>query len=135
MIYALSRGGNLASSAAGEQQKKLDMENSQFRNDIQSAGQKYAQTAQGNVETARSNLINQLTATEDPAAAARGAVQQASLLSSPPAFDPVGNFAFDTANAVNNVAGPATGYGGYFGSPYSFGPTGKTGKNSMSIRS
>ncbi len=126
MIFALSRSGNLNSTSAGDRQKRLDMEKNNYQTDIINKAKGYSTQTQSDVERARANLIGQLTATEDPAAAAQGAVQQAAILSRPPAFDPIGQFAFEAASGLNNQVGPQTGYSGVLRNPYNSSTSGST---------
>lgn len=120
LVFNLSRSGILNSTEAANQERKLAQQNAGYETDLVNQGKSFAQNARGNIESTRNNLIQQLTATEDPAAAAASASRASDLASRPPAFDPVGTFAFNVGTGINNYAGPATGYRGAFGSPATF---------------
>lgn len=112
LVFNLSRSGILNSTEAANQERKLSAQNDAYKTDVINKGLSVAQQSQGDIESTRNQLIQQLTATEDPAAAAANAGRAADLASRPPAFDPVGNFAFNTGTNLNNYAGAATGYKG-----------------------
>lgn len=136
LIFALGRSGTLASSSAAQRQSQLEQERARYQTDIVNRARSYSNSARSDVEDARDNLIAQLTATEDPSAAAQGAVQRASVLSRPPAFDPIGEFAFQAAQGLNSYLGPQNGYNGVLRSPLfqNSGGGGGRGGNSGSVR-
>ncbi len=117
LVFALARSGNLASTSAAQRQAKLDAEKARYEGDITNAAHGYSNQTRTDVENARDSLISQLTATEDPSAAAQGAVQRAAVLSRPPAFNPVGEFTFQAAQGLGPVINQATGYNGILRSP------------------
>lgn len=120
LVFNLSRSGILNSTEAANQERKLAQQNDAYQTDVVNQGDAFAQKSRADIEGSRNNLISQLTATEDPAAAAANAGRAADLASRPPVFDPVGTFAFNVGNGVNNYAGPATGYRGAFATPSTF---------------
>lgn len=100
LSYALDRKGLSASTAAGSEQAKLQQQYNTFQTDVASAGQSYADKARTDVENSRTTLENQLAATEDPVAAGQNAIRAAAIDSRPPAFDPVGTFAFNVSQGL-----------------------------------
>lgn len=98
--YELEDRGLTSSTAAGNRWKKLEEQYDKYRTDVASAAKGYAQRTRGDIENARTNLINQVSLTEDPAAAASGAVRVAAQYSEPPAFDPLGQFVFDVGQGL-----------------------------------
>jgi len=116
LIYALSRGGLLQSSEAANRTRQLNEERARYERDINNAAKAFANQGRTGLETTRSNLISQLTATEDPAAVTTAAANQAQLLSAPPTFDALGNFVFNTATNLENLSNVATKGRGLFAS-------------------
>lgn len=98
--YNLEDRGLTSSTAAAERWRKMDEQYNKYRTDVTSAAKAYSQRARGDIENARTNLINQLSLTEDPAAAAAGAVRASAQYSQPPAFDPLGQFVFDVSQGL-----------------------------------
>lgn len=91
LTFALARGGNLDSSARGQQtadlQKHFDLANQQIADEALSLeGQ-----TRNSVEDARSNLIATLNATGDVQGAVNSSLARASALSQPQAFSPLSN--------------------------------------------
>jgi len=116
LIYALSRGGKLNSSIAANRQGKLSKTYQQNRDLIQSKGTDYANTIRTNVANSRSDLINLLNATEDPALVADEATRAAAIQSQPGQFAPLGDFFSDvTSGLESSLNSPATGYRGIRG--------------------
>lgn len=132
LVYALSRSGLLSSSTAADRQRKLQEEKARYDMDVVNRAKGYSTQARSDLENARGDLISQLTATEDPAAANAAAVQRADLMSRPPSFDPVGNFVFNAAEGLRNYANPSTGYGGLVGNKILFNSS--PGGSSESVR-
>lgn len=125
LIYALSRSGLLNSSVAGNKQGDLGEEYGRYQTDVGNAARGFSNDTRRDVESARNNLVNQLHATEDPAAAARGAVAQADILSKPPAFDPLGTFAFNVTEGLADTANRSRSQA-YMAAPLSFGSSRKS---------
>lgn len=115
LVFNLSRSGILNSTEAANQERKLATQNAGYQTDVINKGLGVAQQSRSDIENTRNSLIQQLTATEDPAAAAANAGRAADLATRPPAFDPVGQFAFNVGTGVNGYAGPSTGYRGLAG--------------------
>jgi len=120
LIYALSRSGLLSSSIAGDRQRKLNEEYGKYKADVVNQGKSYVQKGRQDLESTRSNLLSQLTATENPESAATAAQSQALLLQQDPSFDPIGQFLFTAADGLEDNANRATGYRGYASGPSSF---------------
>jgi len=116
LVYALSRGGLLQSTEAAARQRQLSEERARYERDIQNAAAEFANRGRTDVENTRSSLLSQLNATEDPTAAATAAANKAALLSAPPTFDALGNFAFNTATNLENLSNMATRGRGLFAS-------------------
>lgn len=113
ILFALQRKGLSSSTAAGQEQARLENQFNQYRTDISSKAKQYTQGVRGDIENSRNQLINQLIATENPAMAATGAVRAAEAASAPPAFDPIGSFVFDVSEGLRQAA-PVTGAKGLF---------------------
>lgn len=114
--FALARKGLSASTSGADQYKKLEQQFNDYMTDVANAALNYSRNAQKDVENSRSTLLGQLTATEDPAAAAEAAARSAELFTRPPTFDPLGTFAFDFATGLQ-AADAAGGYQGLAKSP------------------
>ncbi len=114
--FALDRRGLSASTAAADQQKKLEEQYNKYGADVISKALGYSNQTKTDVENTRSNLLSQLYATEDPSAAASSAVNRASVLSAAPDFDPLSSFVFDLSSALQRE-NAAQGYTGLASSP------------------
>ena len=118
LVYALSRSGLLQSSEAANRQRLLNEERAKYEREIQNGAASFANQGRTGLEQTRAQLLSQLNATEDPTSAATAAANQAQLLQAPPSFDPLGNFAFNTAVTLQNLSNSATrGRGFLAGSP------------------
>lgn len=116
LIFALSRTGNLGSSAAADRQSKLTKDYGDKKIAVQSEASRVANEARANTENSRSNLVTQLNASADPDAAASGALAQAQIASAMPSYSPIGQlFQAVTDGIAPALAGPATGYQGLAG--------------------
>lgn len=117
MIYALDRSGILQSSAAINKNKELTNEFDQSRLDIANKAQDTANQARQNVESVRGNIVNQLNATGDDAAAAAAAVRQATALNQPQtAYSPLTNLFASFSNGLQAIGSNSrNNYGGFFG--------------------
>lgn len=100
LTYALARKGLSSSTAAGDQQAKLEQQFAKYQTDVLSGGKAYADRARSDIENSRAALVNQLVATEDPAAAGTSALRIAEARTAPPAFDPIGKFVFDISEGL-----------------------------------
>lgn len=127
LVYALSRTGNLNSNTAVEMQRKLEAELEKNRRDIINAARGYSSRAKSDIANTRTDLLSQLTATENPSAVANQAMLRAEQASQMPAFDPIGNFTFNTLNELQNQSNAQTGYRGYVNSPKATSATGSNG--------
>lgn len=118
LVYALSRAGLLQSSEAANRQRMLNEERAKYEREIQNGASSFANQGRTSLEQTRAQLLSQLNATEDPTSAATAAANQAQLLQAPPTFDPLGNFAFNTAVTLQNLSNATTrGRGFLAGSP------------------
>lgn len=116
LVYALSRGGLLDSSAGQDQNAELSRDYDQNRLGIANQAKSIEQQARGNVETARGNLVNQLNATGNDELASTEAMRQAKTLNMPQGFSPLGNLFSDISGAVANIGSNAgNNYGGFTG--------------------
>lgn len=119
LTYALARSGLSSSTAAGTEQANLDKQYDQYRTDVASEGQSEADRARSNNANTRNTLVDQLISTNDQAGAGAQAVSAAGMASKPPTFSPVGNFAFQMAQGLQNQSAQS-GYNPLL-SPYLFG--------------
>jgi hypothetical protein len=116
MIYALSRTGNLDSSAAIDKASDLTRDTDEARLAIENQGLDLANTARTNVENVRSNLVSELNATGDSAAAAQGALRNAQNLNMPQGFSPLGQMFQAFASGISNIgSNAANDYKGFLG--------------------
>src|SRR3546814_14655318 len=90
LIFALSRGGNLNSSVAGERLADLTKQYDRNRTALADRGLALANDARSKVESARSDLVAQLQGSADPTSAAAQAAERANLLAAPDTFEPLG---------------------------------------------
>lgn len=89
LTYALSRSGLLRSTVAGERRADLKRDFDRQSQNITDTGMNYANTARGDVEGARSELVSQLNASSDPGGAQTSALARAGLLAQNPNFSPL----------------------------------------------
>jgi hypothetical protein len=114
LIFSLSRSGNLNASAGARQMGELDAENKRQLGYLGDQAVGFASSRRGEVERTRSDLVSQLSATADPAAAAASANARAQALTAPPVFSPLANlFANLTQQAGNAVAAERLGAPGW----------------------
>ena len=90
LTFALTRSNLLNSSARGEKTGKLQRLYDLNSQDIGDQALSHSTQARNAVEDARSNLIATLNATGDSEGAANSALNRASALSQPAAYDPLG---------------------------------------------
>lgn len=116
LIYALSRTGNLDSSAANKQNADLTAETDAQRVGIANAGLDNANKARTNVENVRSNLVSELNATGNSEAASNGALRQAQNLNTPVGYSPLGNLFSSFVSNLSSIGSNANnGYSGFLG--------------------
>lgn len=90
LTFALARSGLLESSVAARKQGDLS-ENFQLqRQGVVDEGARLANQARQDVASARSSTVNDLYATENPAAAAAAAQARARIATQQPTFSPLG---------------------------------------------
>lgn len=110
LTFALARGGNLNSSARGQQaadlQKMYDLNKQQVADQALS----YETSARNSVEDARANLIATLNATGDAEGAANAARARATALSQPAAYSPIGQLFSDFTNTLGVQAAQERSY-------------------------
>lgn len=116
LVYALSRTGNLDSSAAIRKNADLNYEGDVARIGVENEGQNKANALRSQVENARSNVVSQLNATGDNQAAADAAVRSAVNLETPVGYSPLGNLFASFAQSVANIgSNAANGFRGFAG--------------------
>lgn len=131
LIYALSRTGNLDSSAAIDKNADLNAEENKQRINVANAGLDSANQLRSQVENTRGNVVAELNATGDNSAAAASALRQVQGLNQPAGFSPIGNLFSSFANSVANIGSRAgNGYSGFVGNggmgPALFGGSGNS---------
>lgn len=111
LVLRLGQQGTLNSSSGQKILQDMDRGAALQRGLIGDRAVSSAAQARGNVEDARSQLLAQLSASADPAAAATAAAARAKSLSAPPAFDPLENLFtnFAQIGANNIMANASTG--------------------------
>lgn len=116
LIYALSRTGNLRSSAGQKKSADLNYEADTARAGIASDGLNKANELRNQVENSRSNVVAELNATGDSSAAAQAAIRNAVNLSTPVGYSPLGNmFASFAQSAAQIGSNAGNGYSGFAG--------------------
>lgn len=116
LIFALSRTGNLNSSAANELNGKLVYDGDVARTGIASEGLNQANALRGNIENSRGNIVASLNATGDNQAAIDSAMRNSVNLNTPQGYSPLGNMFANFAGTVANIGSNAgNGYQGFMG--------------------
>lgn len=116
LIYALSRTGNLRSSAGQRKNADLNYEADTARAGIANDGLNKANELRNQVENSRSNVVAELNATGDSSAAAQAAIRNAVNLSTPVGYSPLGNmFASFAQSAAQIGSNAGNGYSGFAG--------------------
>ena len=116
LVYALSRTGNLDSSAAIKRNADLTDEANTQRINVANAGQDEGNKLRANVENVRGNLVSELNATGDNEAAAASALRQVQNLNQPAGFSPLGELFASFANSLSTIgANAGNNYGGFAG--------------------
>ncbi len=117
LIYALSRTGNLDSSAAIKRNADLTDEINTQRIGIADEGLNQANAARTKVEGVRSNLVAELNATGDSSASADAALRQTANLNQPQGYSPLTNLFASFASTLGDIGSRASnGYSGLVGS-------------------
>jgi hypothetical protein len=104
LTYNLARQGLTASSEASRNAGELQRQYNDNRAQIAAKGLDAANDARQNVEQNRSELLAQLNATSDPAAASASAVNRASILAQQQSFSPLGQLFANTTGLLGNAA-------------------------------
>ena len=116
LIYALSRTGNLDSSAAIKRNADLNDEVNTQRINVANEGLNQSNALRSKVEGARSNVVAELNATGDSSAASAAALRNVQNLSQPEGYSPLGNLFASFAQGVSQIGSNASnGYGGFSG--------------------
>lgn len=116
LIYALSRTGNLDSSAAIKRNADLMEEGNAQRIGVANTGLDQANRLRSQVENTRAGVVSQLNATGDSEAATAAAMRGAQNLYQPEGYSPLGNVFAAFANTLSGIGANANnGYSGFFG--------------------
>lgn len=116
LIFALSRTGNLDSSAANFENANLERDTNEARVGAANTGLDYANRARADVEGARSNLVAQLNATGDSSASSSAALREAQRIATPAGYSPLGQlFSTFMTNLSAIGSNPNNGFAGFFG--------------------
>lgn len=133
LIYALSRNGNLDSSAANMKNTELDRDANEASINIANTGLDQANQARTQVEQAREGVVSQLNATGDDSAASAAALRQSQALAQPQGFGPLGQLFGNFLSGIANITSNSNnGYSGLFG-PATPGYAGASGNGSQRI--
>ena len=124
--YALARSGLLDSSAGAKTNAELSFTNDTAKTDAANQALNAENSARSNVEQTRGNLVSQLNATGDDAAASAAAVRQAQNLYQPVGYSPLGNAFASFASGLSAIgSNSGNNYQGFFNqSPSLFGAGG-----------
>ena len=104
LAYNLARQGLSASSEAARNAGELQRQYNDNAALIAGQGMDAANEARNQVEQNRSELLAQLNATSDPAAAAASAVNRANVLAAQRSFSPLGQLFANTTGLLGNAA-------------------------------
>lgn len=116
LIYALSRTGNLDSSAAIRRNADLTDEENAARIGIANTGLDQANRLRGQVENTRGNVVAELNATGDSSAASASALRNVQNLNQPAGFSPLGELFQSFAQSLSGIGSNAgNGYSGFSG--------------------
>lgn len=133
LLYAQANQGIVGTSAAAYENAQLDKEYAQDQQQVQSAGQDYANGAKSQVQTLRSNLTNQLQSDADPTSITPDALNQLNI-QSVSSMTPLTNLFSDLTgtygNYANNqaLAGNTNTLGSIFNTQQQGGSSGGSGK-------
>ena len=103
LTFALSRSGNLSSSAGANETRKLIEQLNRANQLVASEADRFTQDLRGNVSNSQSNLRSLLTSTEDPVAAGNQALAEAQRLNQPPVFAPLGQLFSGVTDSLNQA--------------------------------
>lgn len=132
LIYALSRTGNLDSSAAITKNGELQDEGNKARIGVANTGLDEANKLRSQVEQSRGAVVAELNATGDANAAAASAMRATAAANQPAGFSPLGNLFNSFAQGLQAIGSRAgNNYGGFTGAGSAglFSP----GRSSMSV--
>lgn len=133
LIFALSRTGNLNSSAANEMNGKLVYDGDVARTGVANEGLNQANALRSSVENTRGNIVSALNATGDNQAAIDSAMRSSVNLNTPQGYSPLGNMFANFANTVANIGSNANnGYSG-FAKGWEFNPVISNAKGAQRI--
>lgn len=114
LVLALGGRGILNSSEGAKQLAKANEDYNRKRTAYSDKGVNMANDYRGKVEQNRGELINQLSASADPAAAAASATSRADMLSAPPTFSPIGDLFSNLAQyGATGLMAERAGYPGF----------------------
>ena len=114
LVLALGRQGLLQSSAGARQLADLSEDYNRKRTAYADQGVTLSNQYKSDVERNRGELLNQLSASADPSAAATSAAARADLMSAPPTFSPIANlFSRMTDFGATDIAARNAGYPGF----------------------
>lgn len=105
LTFSLDRSGLLDSSARTEKEAELQKTYDTNKRAISDRALGYENQARTAVEDARANLTSMLSATGDAGGAVSSAISRAGALSSPDAYDPIGQMFGTFTGALGNQAG------------------------------
>lgn len=113
LIYALSRTGNLDSSAAIKRNVDLNDEENAARIGVANTGLDQTNQLRSQVENTRGNVVAELNATGNSDAATATALRQVQNLNQPAGYTPLGNLFAGFAQSLSGIgANASNGYGG-----------------------
>lgn len=116
LIYALSRTGNLDSSAAIKRNAELTDEENQARIGVANTGLDQANQLRSQVENTRGNVVAELNATGDSSAASAAALRNVQNLNQPAGYSPLGNLFASFAQTLSGIGSNAgNSFGGFSG--------------------
>ena len=116
LIYALSRTGNLDSSAAIDKNAELVDEENKQRIGVANAGLDQSNQLRNQVENTRGNVVAGLNATGDNSAASAAGLRASQALNQPAGFSPLGNLFASFASSLGDIGSRAgNGYSGFAG--------------------
>lgn len=104
LAFALDRAGLTNSSAAADKQKELELSVGRQRQAIAGQADDLVTQARGDVANARTQLVNTLNATADPANAMTLASTRRAELATTPSFSPIGQLFASIAQGIGNAS-------------------------------
>lgn len=114
LVLALGGRGILNSSEGAKQIGKISEDYNRKRTAYSDQGVNLANDYRGKVEQNRGELLNQLSASADPAAAAASASARADMLTAPPSFSPIGDLFSNLARyGATGIMAERAGYPGF----------------------